>query len=200
MTKRTLIAGAMALGSLSIAATPEAPAWNVDAPHTEVSFSVKHFFTPVTGEFEQFDVALAYDRANPENSSVRVRIPVTSVQTGNEKRNNHLLSEDFFEADANPDITFVSTSVTRVADGRLVVRGPLTIKGVTREVELPVKVLGVMDVAPEMQEMLGAKQIASFETTLSVDRRDFGVGVGSWAATAVVGANVDIRIAVEANR
>jgi polyisoprenoid-binding protein YceI len=129
-----------------------------------------------------------------------VRIPVASVQTGNEKRNNHLLSEDFFEADANPDITFVSTSVTRVADGRLVVRGPLTIKGVTREVELPVKVLGVMDVAPEMQEMLGAKQIASFETTLSVDRRDFGVGVGSWAATAVVGANVDIRIAVEANR
>jgi polyisoprenoid-binding protein YceI len=81
------------------------------------------------------------------------------------------------------------------------VRGPLTIKGQTRTVELPVTILGVMDVPADMQEMLGGvTEIASFQTKLSLDRRDFGVGVGNWAATMVVGGEVDIDIAVEANR
>jgi polyisoprenoid-binding protein YceI len=186
---------------LTVAAGPQPTTWNVDAAHTAVSFSVKHFFTPVKGQFEQFDVELKYDRQNPENSSVHVKIPVAGLSTGNPKRDNHLKSGDFFEADADPFITFVSETVKEVNDGELLVRGPLTIKGQTRTVELPVKVLGVMDVAPDMRDMLGGVgQIASFQTRLSLDRRDFGVGVGSWAATMVVGSAVDIEIAVEANR
>lgn len=200
--KRSVFGGAaLALATFTVAAVPQPTEWNVDAPHTAVSFSVKHFFTPVRGQFDEFDIELTYDPAAPENSTVRVDIPVASVNTGNERRDNHLKSGDFFEADAHPRITFVSERVTKVSDTELLVRGPLTIKGKTRTIDMPVKILGVMDVPAEMQEMLmGVKHIASFEATLSVDRRDFGVGVGSWAATAVVGKDVDITIAVEANR
>jgi polyisoprenoid-binding protein YceI len=201
MKKKLLSGAVLTLSTLTIAAGPEAMVWNIDKPHTGVSFEVKHFFTPVRGQFEEFDVELTYDRESPEHSTVRVSIPVAAVNTANEKRNAHLLSEDFFEADAHPYIKFVSESVEQVSETQLLVRGPLEIKGVVRQIELPVTILGVMDVPGEMQEMLGGvEQIASFETSLSLDRRDFGVGVGSWAATAVVGKNVNISIAVEANR
>lgn len=206
MTSKTLFsATALALGALTVAATPAsepgAAVWNVDAPHSHVFFSVKHFFTPVRGQFDTFEVNLTYDRERPENSTVSVRIPVSSVNTGNERRDQHLVSGDFFEAEAHPYITFTTESVRKVGENELMVRGPLSIKGQTRTVELPVTILGVMDVPADMQEMLGGvTEIASFQTTLSLDRRDFGVGVGSWAATMVVGGEVNIDIAVEANR
>lgn len=181
--------------------TATAPVWNVDPTHSAVSFSVKHFFTPTKGHFDGYDVALHFDRESPENSSVQVTIPVAGIQTGNEQRNAHLLSGDFFEADAHPEITFVSQEVRQVSNDELVVRGPLTIKGVSRTVDLPVKILGVTDLPEDLQQAFGGiKEVASFEATVSVDRRDFGVGVGSWAATAVVGSKVDITIALEANR
>ena len=85
----------------------------------------------------------------------------------------------------------------RLGDG-LVATGNLTIKDVTKTVQFPIEILGIQDIPEAMQEMIGAKQVASFVATLKLDRRDFGVGVGSWAETAVVGSSVEIRIAVEA--
>ncbi|GMV07118.1 MAG: hypothetical protein AMXMBFR53_33930 [Gemmatimonadota bacterium] len=200
-TRRMVAGGTLALGPLTVAAGPDDQAWKVDAPHTAVTFSVKHFFTPVKGHFDDFDIELAFDREAPENSAVRVSIPVAGLDTGNERRDAHLLSEDFFEAEAHPTITFESESVTKVSDTELLVRGPLRIKGHERQVELPVRILGVVDLPDEMQEAFGGiREVASFEAVLTLDRRDFGVGVGSWAATAVVGKDVEIRIAVEANR
>ncbi len=202
MTIRQRFSGAAlaAVSILTTAATPEPTTWNIDDAHTTVSFSARHFFTPVTGRFEEFEVDLVYDRRSPEKSRVRVKIPVTSLSTTNGKRDDHLKSSDFFNAEVHRFITFESQSVKPVSDDELVVRGLLTIKGRTRTVDLPVTILGVMDVAPEMRAMLGAEQIASFQTRLSLDRRDFGVGVGSWAETVIVGSNVDIEIAVEAKR
>jgi len=202
MMKRKLYSGAvLALATLMIAAVTAPTAWNVDKPHTGINFSVKHFFTPVHGQFDDYDVELTYDRENPANSSVRIRIDVTSVNTGNSKRDSHLRSEDFFEADTYPYITFVSETVEQVGENQLLVRGPLKIKGQVHDVELPVTILGVKDIPAEMQEMLGGvTEIASFETSLSLDRGDYNVGVGSWAASLVVGEQVDIDIAVEANR
>ena len=109
--------------------------------------------------------------------------------------------EDFFEADEYPYITFESEQVRQTAADELVARGSLTIKDRTHEVELPIKILGVVDVPSEMQEMLGGvTEIASFQTELQIDRSDYGVGGGSWAAAIVAGHKVDITIAVEANR
>lgn len=70
----------------------------------------------------------------------------------------------------------------------------------TRRVELPIEILGVKDIPAEMQPMIGASQVASFRATASLDRNDFEVGTGNWAATAVVGDTIDIEILVEAHR
>ena len=201
MKTRNLTAlAAVLLGSLSLAAVQDAT-WKVDKAHSAVTFRVRHFFTPVKGQFDQFEAQMVYDPAAPENSSVRVTIPVASINTSNERRDAHLESPDFFEAEKYPDITFVSERVTKVSDTELLVRGALTIKGQTRQVDLAVTALGIAELEPEMQQMFGGiKQVASFEAKLTLDRRDFGVGVGNWAATAVVGKDVEIVIAVEANR
>lgn len=184
------------------AASPGAPppSWSVDPAHTKVGFTVHHFFTPVQGAFDDFDVTLAYDRQNPANSRVTARIPVASVDTGNETRDAHLRSGDWFEADKHPYLSFESTSVRPLGEDRLLATGRLTIKGHTREVAVPIQILGVQQVPEPMQAMMmGVKEVASFRAALSIDRNDYDVGVGSWAGTVVVGDNVDIDLLVEAN-
>lgn len=191
------------LAAATLAATPAmtTEAWNVDKAHSEINFKVNHFFTPVSGSFEDFDIDLQYDAANPASSSINVRIAVASVNTGNADRDQHLRSEDFFEAGAHPDITFRSTSVRQVSADQLVATGPLTIKGVSQTIDLPIRVLGVQEIGEEMRPMLGGiTRVAGFAADTRIRRQDFGVGVGSWAATLVVGGNVDIEIAVEANQ
>jgi polyisoprenoid-binding protein YceI len=196
-----LVAVTMAAGGARQPAEPAAEPWNVDAPHTEINFSVRHFFTPVSGRFEDFEIDLAFDPESPEQSSVEVRIAVASINTGNEKRDNHLRSGDWFEAESYPYITFKSNSVTGTAAGQLLARGDLTIKDVTQEVELPITLLGVKDIPEQMREMLGGvTQVASFQAETELDRRDYGVGTGNWAMTAVVGADVEVEIIVEANQ
>lgn len=201
MMKRLLSAATLAVASLTIAAGPAPVEWNVDVPHSGIEFSVKHFFTPVSGQFDDYQVDLVFDRENPENSRVDVLIDVASVNTGDEKRDAHLRSADFFDAETYPRITFTSEEVRMTSDNRLVVRGPLTIKDQTHPVELSINILGIKDIPAEMREMLGGvEQVASFETALQIDRSDYGVGVGNWAAALVVGHEVGIEVAVEANR
>ena len=181
--------------------TAEAIAWNVDGPHTEINFSVKHFFTPVTGTFRDYQVDFQFDRENPENSSMKVTINVSSVDTNNERRDNHLRSGDFFNAAEYPQMTFESTSVKKVSGNQFVATGKLTIKGITQEIDLPITVLGTTDLPPQMQEMMGGiTQIASFEASTTLDRRDFEVGVANWAQTMIVSGDVVVSISLEANR
>lgn len=189
---------------LSIVALGLAPAgaqsWNVDTGHSEVNFKVNHFFTPVSGTFDEFEIELSYDADNPAASSVAVTIPVASVNTNNERRDGHLRSGDFFEAEEHGEITFKSTSVRVADDGQLIATGPLTIKGVAQEIELPITLLGIQEIPAEMQERMGGvSKVASFKATTAIDRGDFGVGTGNWAATLVVGAEVGVEILVEAH-
>lgn len=84
---------------------------------------------------------------------------------------------------------------------KLIARGPLTIKGISHDIELQIKLLGRQPIPEPMREMMnGALEVASFQASLTVDRADFGVGVGSWAATMVVGSEVTIDILAEAHR
>jgi len=86
---------------IAAAPTLAADSWSVDPAHSTVSFSVKHFFTPVKGSFADADVTLVYDPDNPGASKVTARIPVASVETGNDRRDDHLRSADWFETDAH---------------------------------------------------------------------------------------------------
>ena len=183
------------------AAADTGTSWGLDPAHTEINFSVKHFFTPVTGSFGEFDAELRYDPENPERSRVEVRIPVASIDTGNAMRDKHLRSADWFEADDHAYITFVSHSVQKKGKDILIARGPLTIKGISHDIELPIKLLGRQTIPEPMREMMnGTQEVASFQASLTVDRADFGVGVGSWSATMVVGSEVTIDILAEAHR
>ena len=194
------LAVALITAPVTYAAAAATTNWSADASHTAINFSIKHFFTPVTGSFSDFEIDLDYDAENPEMSTVAARINVASIDTGNERRDNHLRSGDWFEADKHPYMTFKSESVRKSGDNQLIASGPLTIKGTSRQVDLPITLLGTQAVPEAMKEAFGGvKEVASFQATIPIDRGDFGVGVGDWAATMVVGGQVDINILVEAH-
>ena len=114
--------------------------WAIDASHSSVTFSVRHMMiTNVRGEFQKLSGTVKYDRKHPETAKVEVEIDVASIQTREEKRDAHLRSADFFDAEKFPTIKFSSTSIGPVNGDRFDVVGDLTIHGVTREVTLSVE-------------------------------------------------------------
>lgn len=194
------LAAALTAGLALAAAGPAAAGWSADLAHSKVNFSINHFFTPVTGSFKDFQVDLAYDPENPAKSHVKAQIEVASIDTGNQRRDDHLRSADWFEAEKYPYMTFESTSVRAEGEDQLVADGTLTIKGKPLQASLRITRLGVTELPAEMQARMGGiKQVASFKATTAIDRGDFGVGVGDWAGTLVVGSDVDIEILVEAH-
>ncbi len=197
----TLAALILVTGAITTTATTAPPAWRVDDPHTQVSFSVKHFFTPVDGTFDDFEIDLDYDADHPARSTVTARIKVASINTGNERRDNHLRSDDWFSADEYPYITFESHSIRKAGKDRLIADGTLTIKGQSQPVKLEIGLLGTRQIPEPMQEMLGgAVQVASFQAHTVIDRGDFEIGVGSWAGNMVVGDEITITLLVEAHQ
>jgi len=168
--------------------------YEVDPSHTQVMFKVRHMgVSTVTGKFNRFAATFAYDPENPSASWVTATIDAASVDTDNERRDNHLRSPDFFAADSYPTLTFQSTGVEQVEDGRLRVAGDLTIRGVTQPVLLDVVLEGAT-VGSEGRPIVGW----TAETT--VDRQDYGLRwnrlteAGGW----VVGDEVRIVLEVEA--
>lgn len=172
----------------------EATSWQVDKAHSTIKFTINHFFTPVTGTFDDVDATINFDPENLAESRIDVSIPIESVNTRNERRDNHLKSEDFFNASEWPNMEFVSNSIEQTGENQFVARGELTIRDVTREFDLPFELLGVMD--HPMQENT---RVAGIVANAELMRNDFGVGVGDWAATAVVGNKVDIELQLELN-
>lgn len=180
-------------------ASAQANQWSVDKRHSAVNFQVKHFFTPVNGTFTDYEIDLAFDPDNLGESSISVTIDVSSVDTRNERRNNHLLTTDFFDAETYPQISFVSERIVAAGDNNFVAHGQLTIRDVTKDFELPFTLLGIKTFEGDMAQRMGSA-VAGFTAEASIDRGDYGVGSGSWAATAVVGARVDISVAIEAKQ
>jgi len=172
----------------------QAPEWNIDNNHTSISFEVNHFFTPVTGSFKDFEGNLSFDAENLEGSSASFTVQIASVETDSDKRNGHLQSADFFDAKKFPEMKFTSSSFSQDGDN-YVLNGKLTIRDVTKEVKIPVKLLGLGD-----HPMKKGKLITAMRAEFSLNRNDYGVGTGSWAATAVVGDEVKVSVLLEANR
>jgi polyisoprenoid-binding protein YceI len=163
------LVGFAALAALMIAsvagAAPEK--YNFDKAHTRVNFSVKHIFSKVPGGFNDFDGVIMFDEADPTKSSVDVTIKTTSVDTKNERRDNHLRSADFFEVEKFPTMTYTSRKITSAGGGKYKVEGDLTIKGITKPVTLDAELLGV---AP-----FGQGKKAGFSATTTINRKDFNI-------------------------
>lgn len=170
----------------------KAMSWTIDEAHSNVSFEVRHFFTPVSGKFQDYSSQINFDPENLDKSSIDVQIMVSSINTDNEKRDGHLQSGDFFNAEKYPQITFKSNKITKNGENKFVAQGKLTIKDITKDVNLPFTLLGIQD-HPQKENT----KIAGVKIDHSINRNEFNVGTGNWTETAVVGGDVDISIALE---
>lgn len=191
--KRSVLAVALALTLVFASAAQAAPVlWTIDPGHSQVGFSIRHFFSKVPGQFTKFSGTIVYDSEKPEVSSVKVEIDASSINTQNEKRDGHLRSEDFFYVEKFPTITFVSTKVTPVEAGKLKVEGNLSMRGVTKPVILDADFLGA---GPSMN----GESRSGFEATTKVDRKDYQI-VWNKALDqggTLLGDDVEIKLNVE---
>jgi polyisoprenoid-binding protein YceI len=150
--------------------------WNIDATHSEINFKVKHMMiSTVTGSFEKFDGKVEASNDDFKNGNFSFSAEIDSVNTNNKDRDNHLKSDEFFGAEKNPKLTFKSKSF----DGNKMI-GDLTIKGVTKEVELETEYNGTA-VDPYGQTKAG------FEFEGQINRKDFGL---TWNAVTEAGSVV----------
>lgn len=170
--------------------------WTIDPTHSIAEFAVKHLVvTTVKGRFRELDGTIEIDEAAPERSSVVASIDVASVDTNVADRDAHLRSDDFFNAEQYPKITFRSTRVERVGSERYKVYGELTIRDVTKEVALDVEYEGQID------DPWGGRR-AAFTATTRVSRKEFGVKWNQLIETggAVVSDDVKVALHIEVVR
>ena len=185
---------ALILTFFSFTSIQDAPEWKIGKSHSKIGFSVNHFFTPVEGYFNDYEGSLKFDPENLAGSSANFNVKVASVNTDNEKRDSDLKSDSFFNVEKFPEMKFTSTGFSKTDEG-YVVKGNLTVKDVTKPVEVPFQVLGVGP-NPWKKNSL----IMGIKGSFKINRNDYGVGTGNWAATAVVGGEVTINVLLELNR
>jgi len=185
MTKQLLAFLAASLLAASTHAAVETYA--IDTTHSSVGFRIRHFVGKVPGSLGQFSGTIQYNRDESEKSSVAATIDVASINTSNERRDNHLRSDDFFGAATHPKITFQSTDWKKTGESTFAVTGDLTIKNITKPVTLDVELLGFGDGSR------GAK-LSGWEATTKFDRTDFEVG----GINPAIGNEVEITITIEA--
>jgi polyisoprenoid-binding protein YceI len=135
---------------------------------------------------------LLFDPNNLEGSKIDISLEVGSINTKNERRDNHLRTDDFFNAEEFPTMKFVSTEIRSTGENAYVAVGELTIKETTKTIELPFKLLGVM--ADPRDENT---TIAGFSAETKILRNEYGVGSGDYIQTAVIGDEVTIEINLE---
>ena len=169
--------------------------WQIDPSHSSATFTVRHMFTKTRGRFTGLSGVVETEGDGFTNGRVSVEIDADSIDTNDATRDNHLRSNDFFGADENAKITFVSTSVTPRGGNEFLVSGDLTIRGVTRPVTLEAEYEG------------GGKtpfgtEVASWSAETEIDRNDFEV---RWNAPLeaggfLLGDKVKINLDIEAVR
>tara|TARA_R110000868_G_scaffold259361_16_gene517551 strand:- start:20304 stop:20849 length:546 start_codon:yes stop_codon:yes gene_type:complete len=155
--------------------------WNIDPTHSEIEFKVKHLvISTVTGKFNGFNASLESEGEGFEGATINFDADIDSISTGVADRDNHLKSEDFFNAEKFPKLTFESTSFKKAGDSNYKLTGNLTIRETTKEVTLDVEHGGTV-VDPYGQTKAG------FEIKGSINRKEFGL---TWSAVTEAGSIV----------
>ncbi len=188
-----------ALGALLLLPALARPAsavpvvYKVDADHSGVAFSIRHFVSNVSGKFRDFDGVIRYDAEKPEASSVALTVRAASIDTTNNDRDEHLRSKDFFEVAKYPTLSFTSTQVAAKDAKTLEVTGTFTMHGVTRQITFPVQLLGTMK-APQGEK-------AGFSAAFTLNRKEYGINWNNLLDSGpVLGDEVRITIEIEGDR
>lgn len=154
--------------------------WTIDPLHSEIGFKVKHLvISTVSGKFNSFDGTIESEKEDFTDAKIRFSADIDSISTGNEQRDGHLKSPDFFDAPTHPKLTFESTSFARKGDD-YVLEGNLTLRGVTKPITLNVEFGGVQ------QDMYG-RTVAGFEISGKIKRLEYGL---QWNAVTEAGGVV----------
>lgn len=166
--------------------------FTIDTTHSEIGFQVRHLMTRVRGRFTDFSGTLEFDREQPEASFVTFSVNTASVDTSTAARDEHLRSEDFFFVEAYPTMTFVSSRIVQRSDDEFDVVGTLTIRGIAKEVTLPVRFLG--EASDNGETRVG------FEGETTLNRKDFGLQWNAALETGgfLVGDEVKVSVAIQA--
>ncbi|MDP2343449.1 MAG: YceI family protein [Deltaproteobacteria bacterium] len=179
--------------ALAIAAPAQAATWEVDNAHSTVGFVVKHLIiAKVRGHFSTFSGTVVIDDKDITKSKVDVKIDPASIDTDNTKRDEHLKSADFFDTAKFKDMTFKSTKVEKMGDGKLKMTGDLTMHGVTKSV-----VLEGEGPSAEVKDPGGNPHVA-FSMATTIKRADFGLGWNkAIEGGGVVGEDVKLELEIE---
>lgn len=166
--------------------------YELDATHSSVDFSVVYLvISETTGHFNEFDGYLIWDEADLSQSKIVGTIKAASIDTNNEKRDEHLKSEDFFAAEKHPEIKFESTKIEKSGEG-YVATGNLTMRGVTKEIKTPFTITG------KIKDFAGNPRIG-LKSEFKINRKDFGI---NWnksldAGGVVVGDEVTVNLGMQ---
>lgn len=167
--------------------------WIIDTNHSEVAFKVKHLvISHASGKFTSFEGTVTAEKDDFSDAKISFSADIDSIHTGNEQRDGHLKSADFFDAAKFPKLSFVSSSLTPVSGSDYKLKGDFTMHGVTKPIELDVEFGGV-------QKDLYGQTVAGFEITGKLKRADFGL---TWSAVTeagglVLGEEVKVHINAE---
>jgi len=188
--KQTLIAAALAVSASGAIAAPEA--YTLDPSHSQVIFSYNHLgFSTTYGMFSGFEGEIMFDAEEPAASSVNVSMPVMSMFTGWEKREEHFMSDDFFGASEGDMVTFTSTDIEVTGDTTAKITGDLSMNGVTKSVVLDATLNQQSDAHP-----MNNKPWLGFDATTTLLRSDFGVD----KFAPYVSDEVEVKISIEAGK
>ena len=172
---------------------PGLSTWSLDSAHTSAGFSVRHMMiSNVRGEFRELSGTLQLDKQNIEQSSVNISIKTASIESHEPTRDTHLKSADFFDVEKYPEITFHSTEWQNNNDDTLLVKGDLTMHGVTKEV-----VLKAEGPTEEVKDPWGGTRVG-FSAKTKINRKDFGLGWNVILEAGGLAASEDVIITIDA--
>jgi polyisoprenoid-binding protein YceI len=164
--------------------------YEITPMYSNVGFSIMKFFIKEEGGFRDYGGEIFYDPDHPERSWVNMTVKAASIDTRIDNRDKALRSEDFFDVDHYPTLSFKSVSVAAKPGDTLDVTGDLTIHGVTKRITLPVHFLGV-------RKLQGWGEFAGFDTEFTIDRTAFGVNAARWSGGRLILSNeVTIHLAI----
>jgi len=167
--------------------------WSFDPTHTSIGFNVTHLvITEVDGKFKSFDGKIVAKDDTFEDAKISFTADVNSIDTENEKRDAHLRGEDFFNAEKFPKLSFEGKSFEKVGEKKYVLTGDLTMRGVTKEVKLDVKMNGIVT------DPWGNTK-AGFHISGALNRFDYGLNWNALmeAGGAVVSKEVDLDMNIQ---